>query len=689
MIPQTEVTECGLACIAMIANYYGYQIDLLTLRRQHSVSLKGSNLQDLIDLAGKFRLSSRALKLDLEELKLLKTPCILHWDLNHFVVLKKVQDDTVFIHDPALGIMKYKMSEVSEHFTGIALELMPTTDFEKRKDKTKLRLADLWKAVIGIKLPLIQILLVSFGLEIFEIISPLFMQLITDDVIVAKDMPLLHVLAIGFGLLTLVKALSSYVRSWVVIFLSNTLNIQLVANLMHHLFKLPLDFFEKRHIGDIVSRFGSVNSIQEKISTDFVMGIVDGFMVIVTLIMMSVYSVTLTSIVLIALVLYIVIRVALYPIMKYQTQESIIAAAKEQSIFMESIRAILPIKIFGKESQRENIWQNCYADKLNTGIRLSKLGLIYQLIVGTLFGIEQISITLLGAKMIMDNEGFSIGMLIAYLAYRQRFVSKAQSLIEKIVQYQLVKVHLERVADIALTAPEKNYAKMDAANKIVYGSIKVQNLSFRYSEQDQYIFQNINFEIKAGEILAIIGPSGCGKTTLMKVLLGLLVPSSGTILVDTVDITKTDIRTYRSQVAAVMQEDVLLSGSIAENICFFDPKPDFNLIYTCAMLASIHEEILQMTMGYQSLVGDMGTALSGGQKQRILLARALYFKPKILFLDEATSHLDTNNEDLINQNIKQLGITRVIIAHRQETISIANKVINLNDLIKINLSERA
>ena len=683
MIQQAEVAECGLACIAMIASYHGYETDLLTLRRQYSISLKGSRLQDLIDLAQKLKLLSRAVKLDLEDLKHLKTPCILHWDMDHFVVLKKVRGNNVTIHDPAIGVVKYKMAEVSKHFTGVAMELTPTIDFEKKKNRTKLHLSDLWGSIKGLTLPLVQIVLVSLALEVFAIVSPLFMQFVVDDVLATKDISLLYILAIGFGMLTVIQVVTGYVRSWIILFMSNVLNIQLIANLVRHLFRLPLEFFQKRHMGDIVSRFGSMSAIQSKISTDFVEGIVDGIMVILTLVMMLVYSRILSAVVIAALVLYTIVRFSLYPTFKRMSRESLIASAKESSIFMEGIRAILPLKIFGKETQRENIWQNCYVEKLNAGIRPLKLGLVYKFYQEIFAGLEYIIIVILGAKLVMSND-LSIGMLMAYFSYRQQFVGKAQSLISKIFDYQMITLELERVADIALSEPEKDLLAEAQTDRSLQGDILVKNLAFRYSEQDPYVFKDINFAINRGESVAIVGPSGCGKTTLLKVLMRLLPPSLGDIFVDGADVGRMSLQNYRSQIAAVMQEDTLLSGSIAENICFFSAKPDYERVYACAMIAAIHEEIVQMPMAYQSLVGDMGTTLSGGQKQRVLLARALYSQPKILFLDEATSHLDSNNEHVINQHVKQIGITRIIVAHRMETVNIADRVIDLEKMIREN-----
>ncbi len=680
MILQTEVAECGLACLAMIASFHGYETDLLTLRRRFSISLKGSRLQDLIDIAKKIGLLSRAVKLELQDLKYLKTPCLLHWDMDHFVVLKSVRGDVVTIHDPAVGVVKQKMSEVSKHFTGVAMELSPAKDFSKKKDKTKLFLSDLWYTIKGIKLSLMQILLLSVALEVFAIVSPLFMQFITDHVIVANDFPLLYVLAMGFVMLTLIQMVTEYARSWILLFMGSVLNIQLTSNLVRHLFRLPMAFFEKRHLGDIVSRVGSISAIQQKISTDFIEAIVDGVMGLVTLVMMLLYSYKLSFIVFGALSLYIIIRVIFYPTFRQKNQENIVVAAKESTIFMESVRAILPLKIFGKEAQRENFWQNCYADKMNTGIYVTKLGFIYRFIYHIISGAENIIIIVLGATAVMQGE-FSIGMLFAYSSYRGQFVGKAQAMVDKVIEYKMISIHLERIADIALTEPEQDRADTSTA-RAIQGGIKVNNLSFRYSEQDPFVFKNINFEIKPGESVAIVGQSGCGKTTLLKVLLRLLEPTSGEMLVDDIDVTKMSLHNYRSQIAAVMQDDTLLSGSIAENICFFEPKPDMERIHACAMIAAIHEDIIRMPMGYQSLVGDMGTTLSGGQKQRVLLARALYSQPKILFLDEATSHLDTHNESIINHHVKHIGITRVIVAHRRETVAIADRIIDLESMIR-------
>ena len=678
MVLQTEIAECGVACIVMIANFYGRNTSLLSIRKYYDISLRGSNLHDLIELGRHLGLNCRGVKLNLLDIKRLETPCILHWDINHYVVLKKVYKNSVIIHDPSIGIRKYKLSEISKHFTGIALEVTQSISYKFKKEPCKIRLLDLWRGINGLKSSLFPIILITIALEIFSILTPLYIQFITDDILISQDFQLLYSMSAGFFLLIVLQGLSGYIRSWSIVRISNTLNLQLSSNLIRHLLNLPISFFERRHMGDIVSRFSSLSEIQNKISIDFVESIVDGIMAVVTLLIMFWYNKLLSTIVCSALIVYICTRIFLYSSIRIKTQESLVNSAKENSNFLESIRAIVPLKIFMKEALRENMWKNKYVDKLNALIHLSKLNLTYQLIKNFIFGFEYILIILIGAISIIEGE-FSAGMLIAYIAYRQQFITKSHNLVDKVFDYKMISLHLDRVADILLTPEEKkkSYDKK-ISTFVIKGDIEVKNLSFKYSKNDDFIFKDISFKIDSGTSAVFVGPSGCGKTSMLKVLMGLTGYYEGAILIDGRTIASLGCSTYRSQISGVMQDDMLLSGSISENISFFDHNPDFKRIQYCASLAAIHDEILGMTMGYETLVGDMGSSLSGGQKQRILLARSIYSRPKILFLDESSSHLDKYNERIINNNLNKLNITRVIVAHRHETIKMADKIIKFD-----------
>ncbi|MEX1058345.1 MAG: peptidase domain-containing ABC transporter, partial [Natronospirillum sp.] len=455
------------------------------------------------------------------------------------------------------------------------------------------------------------------------------------------------------------------------------------ANLFRHLIRLPVDYFQKRHMGDVVSRFGSLQAIRELLTTGLVSAVVDGIMAIITLVVMLVYSVKLGLVVVGFVVLYGLARLALYRPLRQLSEEGIAAHAKHQSSFMESVRAIQTVKLFQRENDRQNLWQNKYASAINTDIRIAKWEIGYGAINGILFGLENIVIVYLAAQAVMGSL-ISVGMLFAFMSYKQQFVDSMDGLIVKLIDIKMIGLHLDRLADIAFTEPERVDDQSIPGQVLVplTGALAVQNLSYRYSEADEWVFNDLSFEIQPGASVAIVGPSGCGKTTLMKCMMGLLSVEQGQVLVDGTPINK--VGHYRQSIAAVLQDDQLLSGSIADNIACFDPQPDQTRIQTCAEMAAIHDDIQQMPMQYNTLVGDMGTSLSGGQKQRVLLARALYRQPTVLFLDEATSHLDTANESLVNEHIKRLQITRIIVAHRKETIASADTVIHLNELKKQN-----
>lgn len=680
-IIQTEASECGLACLAMIANYHGHKTDLNSLRRKYSISSKGATLTDLIKLGDSLQMSARPLRLELEELNQLKTPCVLHWDLNHFVVLKSVKKDKITIHDPAVGVRVLKLEEVSQHFTGIALELTPTPDFKPKEIKRKTKLSDFWSRITGIKWILIQIFVLSLLLQIFAIASPFYMQLVVDDVIVSQDLDLLVVLAIGFGLLMLIKVAVTALRSVIILYMSTQLNIQMAANLFRHLLKLPMDYFEKRHIGDVVSRFGSLESVKNLLTTGLIEALVDGIMAIGLLVMMFIYSSTLGFIVVVAVILYMLLRLALYRPYRQLNEEQIVANAKQNSNFMETVRGMQSVKLFGNEVQRQTVWHNYYADEMNAGIKVGKLNITYNFLNGLIFGVENIIVIYLAATQVIDSL-LTVGMLYAFMSYKSQFTGKASALVDKLIQFKMLSLHLERLGDIVLADQEKHTEGLQRLNE-VQGHLSLRNISFKYSDNEPEILTDVNYNIEQGASVAIVGASGSGKTTLIKIMLGLLESTEGTVLLDDTDIKKIGLRNYRSLIGTVMQNDQLLSGSIADNICFFEPNFDQERIEECAKMAAIHNDIMAMPMTYHTLIGDMGSSLSGGQKQRLLLARALYKEPKVLFLDEATSHLDVGLEKVVNETVKKLNITRIIVAHRPETIAMADRVLVLeNGMLK-------
>lgn len=656
-----------------MARSHGLSVGLAELRRRFSVSLKGTKLTHLIHVAQQLGFSTRPLRLDMEDLGKLKLPCILHWDLNHFVVLAKVGRSKVTILDPAMGERKLTLAEVSDHFTGVALELTPTAEFKPQKAAPAVTASQLTGPVSGLWRALAQILLLSVALQVFVVLAPFYMQWVVDQVLVSADRDLLTVLGLGFGLALVLQIGIGLLRGWSVVYLSSRLGLQWMGNVFAHLLRLPLDYFEKRHLGDITSRMSSVQAIQRTLTTSFVEAIIDGLMAVVTLGLMLFYSWKLALVTLLAVVLYLGIRAIAYRPVRDRTEQQLVAGARQQTHLLESLRGMQSLKVAGEESQRRSTYDNLMHDTVNQEVRLARMGLGFNSASQLVFGIERIAVIWIGATLALQNV-FSVGMLIAYLAYKDQFAGRMAALIDKWVEFRMLRLHGERLADIVLTPPEEQTARPEALPP-ASTRIEVENLSFRYGDGEPWVLKDCSFTIEAGESVAIIGASGCGKTTLVKLLLGLLPPTEGSIRIGGHDLHKIGPRNVRTIVGAVMQDDQLFAGSVADNISFFDPEMDQARIEQAARLAAVHDEIAAMPMGYHSLIGDMGSSLSGGQKQRVILARALYRHPKLLFLDEATSHLDVMKERLVNDAVKALELTKVIVAHRPETIASADRVL--------------
>ena len=677
VILQTEEAECGLACLAMIAWFHGCRAGMPALRRDFPASQKGSTVDDLMRTASRMHLAARPLKLELEHLGQLRLPCILHWNFNHFVVLKEAGDKFVTIHDPALGLRRLSLQEVSKSFTGVALELWPAPDFQPKKSPPRVPLTALMGQITGLYRSLGQIVLLALALEAFALASPFFMQLVIDEVLVGGDRHLLATLALGFLTVMLLHQAVSAARAWAILYLSATLSLQWAANVFAHLVRLPLQYFQRRHLGDVVSRFESIRHIQQTLGTAFVESVLDGLMTVATLVMMFLYSPALAWVAVAATLLYAGVRIAFYRPVYLSTEEEISHDARQDSLFLETLRGVRTVKLFERHEERRASWLAVAVERANAHVRTERLKLLFRLVNGVLFGLENILIVWLGALLVLDNS-LSAGVLIAFIAYKAQFGTRVTSLIDHCLDLRMLRLHGERLADIVLTAPEQVDGRQDHA--LSAGScLEVRGVDFRYGENEPWVLHGVDMRIEAGESVAIVGPSGGGKSTLMHIMLGMLAPVQGEVLVDGRSLSEVGTAALRRAAGTVMQDDALFAGSVADNICFFDAQPDRARIEECARAAAVHDDIDAMPMGYNTLIGDMGTVLSGGQKQRILLARALYKRPAILFLDEATSHLDLARERQVNAAVKAMRVMRIIIAHRPQSIAMADRVFVLED----------
>lgn len=676
VIHQTETSECGLACLAMICGHFGKNIDLISLRRKFNLSARGANLAGINSIAEQLGMVTRALSLELDELGALKTPCILHWDFSHFVVLVSVKRNRYVLHDPARGRRNVGLEEMTRYFTGVALEVWPGSEFSEETTQNRIQLRSLINSIYGIKSTLAKIFCLSVVIEAINLVMPVGTQLVMDHAIPAGDRGLLTLISAGLMFFILLRAATGMLRAWSSLVMGTLINVQWQSGLFNHLLRLPLAYFERRKLGDIQSRFGSLDTLRATFTTSVVGAIMDSIMVVGVFVMMLLYGGYLTWIVLGFTTVYVLIRLVTYGYYRQISEETLVRGARASSYFMETLYGIATVKIQGMAERRGTHWLNLKIDAINSGIKLTKMDLFFGGINTFVAACDQVAILWLGTSLVIDNQ-MTIGMFVAFGSFRGQFSDRVASLTNFLLQLRMMSLHNERIADIALHEKEEKKPELDIVADMTPVSLETTDLSYRYDSQSAPVFSGLYLSVTPGESVAITGTSGAGKTTLMKVLCGLFEPDSGKVLVNGTDIRQLGINNYHRMIACVMQDDRLFSGSIRENICGFSEEMDEAWMIECARASYIHDVIMKMPMGYETLIGELGEGLSGGQKQRIFIARALYRRPGILFMDEATSSLDTESERFVNVAIRNMNITRVIIAHRETTLRTVERTISI------------
>ncbi len=680
---QSEACECGVVSVAMVTAYHGRDLDLADLRARGLAGARGSRLSDLVSLAEAEGMNCRGLRLEPEHLQRLLAPAILHWDLNHFVVLVKVRRGGIWIHDPAEGRRRYSWAEISRHFTGVALELRPSDRFRERPLARRLKLADLWRGAVGLGGSLVNVLALSLLLQLTLVLAPLQVQWVIDNGVMRADRELIALIALGFALLLLVKLAAQVMRGWLVTRLTFLLSFEFGRNLLGHMLRLPLEWFEKRHLGDITSRFGSLGPVQDALTQGLVAVCVDGFMAIAMLAMMLAYDAWLAMLVVAACAVYLVVRFAQVPALARIAMDEINHQARADSSFLESMRAMPAVRVYAQERARLDLWQNQQAGAVNAGIQGAKWGLFGDGAQTLIFGVETIAVVYLGARHVLDG-ALTIGMLYAFLSYKGEFTGRLGELVRQALSLRLLRVHLERLADPYCAAAELSTEPV--SDEPVQGALHLTGVGFRYGEREPWVLRNVDLNVEPGEFIALTGPSGGGKTTLAKLLIGQFQPTAGTVRAAGRPLEGGWLRRYRGSVGCVLQDDALFAGSLAANISLFDPHLDSERFERACRLARIDELITTLPMGIETPVGDMGAALSGGQVQRLLLARALYRAPNFLFLDEGTAHLDPEIRSQIQEMVAGLGCTRVVATHDLSFAARADRVYEVRDAAVVELS---
>ncbi len=674
---QAEAGECGLICLAMVADFHGSDVDLPTLRRSCRTFGQGASLAMLIEAAHRLSLAARPLRAELSELRCLSTPCILHFDFRHFVVLERVSARAAVVHDPAEGRRVVPAAELSNRFTGVAVELTPTDRFELRTSPRSVPLRALFGQVSGLRGLLAQMLLLALALEILALASPLFLQWVVDQAIASSDRDLLAIMAIAFLLLTLVQTGLAAARSWVALRAAADFGLRWLQSVFGHLVRLPLAYFEQRHPTDVASRFFSAQTIQQALTGGLVEGIVDGALAGFALGMMITYRGDLALVALAATAVYCTARALSHAAYRRESARQLASAARQQTILLETVAGISAIKVAEGEARTVGRWASASARTLAHTIALQRLAIALRAAQGAVFGGEQVVAIWLGGLLVMEGR-MTVGMLLAFLAYRTLFGQRVTALVDRVGELAVIRANGERLSDI-IGEPAAEQTSASRASGPVAGPVSVELIRVGVAGRGgaARILDGVSISVEAGRCLAIVGGSGAGKTTLLKVVLGLIRPDEGTVRVGGVEIDRLDRHEVGACFAAVLQGDRLLTGTVAENISGFDPEPDEEWIVQCAMLAAVDAEIRRLPMGLDTPLTPTGFTLSGGQVQRLLIARALYRRPKVLVLDEATSELDATTAGRVDDSIRSLGMTRIVVAHRTEAVASADRVVRL------------
>jgi len=658
----------------MVAGHYGHEVGLHTLRNQASLSSRGTNLKDLVEVARDLRLIARPLRLKLHEFDRLRLPAILHWRMNHFVVLVNIKRGKAVVHDPATGRQIIKLAELDSAFSGVAVELSPAQNFDRNKKAARIGFFDFVASFRYLGRYLWMMLALLVTTQILALVPPIATQLLIDEVILGQDRVWLARALLGLAVVMIVGILLEAARKWISLYTGTKVAVDSALNVLNHLLRLPASFLHGRHLGDLMSKIESLTPIRTALTDTGINGVVQLVVLGATLTIMFLYSAWLTAVSLGGLALSVLLTIAVLPASRRLTEEALVHTARQDSSLLETLGAYDSVQAMDLGALRLSQWQKHFFAAANARVKQAKLSIFSGAGSGMIGAAEQVLFLGVGVSGIVEKQ-ITLGILFAFLSLRGRFAAAVATLATIAQSFFMLRVHTDRIGDILLAEPEP-IPHAHSIRARIAGSVEARKLSFRYPG-GPWIIRDFSCVIGVGESVVIGGPSGVGKTTLLRLLSAQLATTTGHILVDNTDLALWNPRCIRQQMGIVLQNDRLFRGSICENIAGFDPEPDIERVKRSAISAEIWEDIQAMPMTLYTLLGDAGSSLSGGQQQRILLARAFYREPRLWFLDEATSHLDIDTERCILDRLAKSGITIISVAHRPDVLAKADRIIEL------------
>jgi HlyB family type I secretion system ABC transporter len=687
VITQMTTLECGAACLAMILSYYGRKTSVSECREAIGVGRDGISAKILAELGRRYGMRVRAYSLEGPEyFRYIQLPAIAHWSFNHFVVIESWSPQKVVIVDPAEGRRRVSPEELDTHFTGVILTFEPGPQF---KQQVELHLKEhiqpvSWRAYcLGIlRLPaislfLVQVLIASMVLQFLGLMIPLFTKVIFDSILPLGMDSLLPALGIGGLLVIGTQFVLQFLRSGLLIYLQARLDSQLMLGFFEHMLSLPFRFFQQRTSGDLLMRLGSNAVIREMLTSQSLSIVLDGLFVLVYLAVLLWQSLTFGLMVVVLGLLQVGIMLLTARRFHLLMESDLSAQADSQSYLVEALNGIAILKASGNEHQALDHWSDLFFKQLNVSLKRSQLNVLSGSLLSSLRAFSPMALLWVGTQMVLEGD-MSMGTLLALNTLAASFLTPLASLVNTAQQLQLVRAHLNRISDVVQEKPDQDRSQVSPA-PVLSGRIEIKNVNFRYDPHSPLTLQNINVSIYPGQKIALVGPTGSGKSTLALLLLGLYAPTEGEILYDGINVQQMEYQSLRQQIGVVLQESALFSTSIRHNIAFNDPDMAMERILEAAECACIHDEIALLPMGYETRLAEGGMGLSGGQRQRLALARALAGQPRVLILDEATSHLDAETERQVDQKLRNLDCTRILIAHRLSTVREADLILVLRE----------
>jgi ATP-binding cassette, subfamily B, bacterial HlyB/CyaB len=677
---QQSAADCGVACLVMISRYWGKQFSVNRLRDIANVDRNGTSLRGLSGAAESIGFSTRPVKASLDQLAKQSLPAIAHWEGKHYVVVYEITPKQVIVGDPAIGQKTFTHKAFKKDWTGYALLLQPTAQFrENKEDKTSFW--EFFELLKPHRIVLAEVLFASILIQLFGLVTPLFTQLILDRVVVQRSELTLTAVGLGLLMFSLFRVAMTGLRQYLLDHTANRLDLALIVGFIRHTLRLPLSFFESRYVGDIISRVQENRKIQRFLSGEALSILLDLITVFIYLGLMFWYSWQMALLSLIIVPPYFLLALIATPFLQRISREIFGALNSESSYLIEALTGVRTVKSVAVEQTVRWHWEELLNKAIKTTFSGQVISNSLQIFSNTIEAIVTTALLWYGAYLVIQNQ-LTIGQLVAFNMLLGNIIRPFQRLTVLWNQLQEVVISVERINDVLEAEPEENLAQNPRqALPMLLGDIHFDRVTFRYHpDSDINVLENLSFHIKPGQMAALIGRSGSGKTTISKLVLGLYPPTDGRILIDGQDMMSLSLQSLRQQVGVVDQDTFLFGSTIRENISLGHPEASLEEVMEASLMAGADEFIKKLPMGYETQIGEGGGLLSGGQRQRIAIARALLGNPRLLILDEATSHLDTESERIIQNNLIKIlrGRTSLVIAHRLSTIRNADVILVLD-----------